>query len=132
MPLLEEATSGRRFLLIGAGWLCVGLGLLGAVLPLLPTTPFLLLAAACFARSSPRFYHWLHANRLFGGYLLRYRRGEGIPRRAKIISIGLLWLTLLTSAVWAVPARWWPVHALLLLIGVAVTAHILRIGKRRS
>ena len=75
----------RQRLLMLCGLLCVMLGLLGAVLPLLPTTPFLLVAAACFERSSPRLQRWLFSNRLFGDALRRYRNGEGMPRRSKIV-----------------------------------------------
>lgn len=121
-----------RYFLIAVGWISVSLGLIGAVLPLLPTTPFLLLAAACFARSSPRFYHWLHTNPFFGEYLRRYRSGEGIPLRAKIMTISLLWLTLATSAFWVVPAHYWYVRLGLALLGLAVTFHLLRIRTRIS
>ena len=113
-------------MLIGAGWLCVGLGLLGAVLPLLPTTPFLLLAAACFARSSQRFYDWLQENRLFGEYLRRYRDGEGIPLRAKIVAITLIWVSLPASTLLVLPAHWWHMQVALFLVGIVVTVHILR------
>lgn len=126
----ERCKFWSRYFLIAAGWIFVGLGLVGAVLPLLPTTPFLLLAAACFARSSQRFYHWLHANRLFGDYLRRYRDGEGIPLRAKVISISLLWLTLTSSALFALPSHWWHLRLGLVLIGLAVSVHILRIRTR--
>src|SRR5690606_16612104 len=74
-----------RWLLLGIGWLCVGLGAVGVVLPLLPTTPFLLLAAACFARASLRFYDWLLNTPVLGQYIEEYRAGLGIPLRAKII-----------------------------------------------
>lgn len=116
-----------RWLFLIAGLLCVGLGLLGALLPLLPTTPFLLLAAACFARSSARMHHWLHNNRLFGAYIQRYRAGDGMPLRAKVITLLIMWLSLGYSAVVAVPAHWWPLTLLLLVIGIATTVHIVRL-----
>ncbi len=117
---------GNRWLLATLGLLSVGLGVLGIFLPLLPTTPFLLLAAACFARSSPRLDHWLHRNRLFGNYLRAYREGQGIPRRARITALAMLWATLLASAV-LVPK--WPVWLLLGAIGAGVSLHILRLGR---
>lgn len=120
----------QRRLLAGIGWLCVGLGLIGAVLPLLPTTPFLLLAAACFARSSERWHRWLFANRLFGDTLRRYQQGEGMPRRARIVTLSLLWLSLTASAYWAIPAERWPLWLVLAAIGLAVSVHILRMGRR--
>lgn len=120
----------RRGLLIVLGLLSVGLGVLGAFLPLLPTTPFLLLAAACFARSSVRLNHWLHSNRLFGEYLRRYRNGEGMPLRAKLVTLVLLWTSLTASAVYAVSAQHWPVWIFLAAVGIGVTLHILRIKTR--
>jgi|JYMV01.1.fsa_nt_gi hypothetical protein len=85
-------------LLVVAGSLCVGLGILGIFLPLLPTTPFLLLAAACYVRSSRRLYDRLLAHRWAGQYIRNYREGRGMPLQAKVFSIGLLWITLACSA----------------------------------
>ena len=115
----------RQRLLMLCGLLCVMLGLLGAVLPLLPTTPFLLVAAACFERSSPRLQRWLFSNRLFGDALRRYRNGEGMPRRSKIALLLMLWGAVGFS-LWRLASEplWW---LLLLLICGAVTVHILRI-----
>jgi uncharacterized membrane protein YbaN (DUF454 family) len=101
---------------------------MGALLPVLPTTPFLLLAAACFVRSSDRLYRWLLGNRVFGEHLRRYRDGEGIPRAAKIYTLVLLWITLGSSALWAVPGRLWWLRAMLLVVGALVTTHIARIA----
>jgi hypothetical protein len=122
----------RRALLVLVGLLSVGLGVLGIFLPLLPTTPFLLLAAACFARSSPRLSRWLHGNRWFGAFLCRYRRGEGMPRHAKILTLILLWGSLAASAWLAVPGQWWPLRIVLLLVGVGVTVHLLCIRTYRQ
>jgi len=129
----SPATTGpKRLLLTFAGLVCVGLAAAGAVLPLLPTTPFLLLAAACFARSSPRLNRWLHTNRVFGAYLRRYRRGEGLPLVAKIAILSLLWLSLSASALLAVPDHLWPVRVALAVIGLGVSLHILRIRTYRT
>lgn len=128
---LDDAGSRvKRMILVVAGSLFVGLGILGAVLPVLPTTPFLLLAAACYVRSSRPLYHWLLTNRFFGEYLRRFRDGEGIPLATKIWAISLLWLSLGSSAFLAVPARLWWVRLLLLVIGLGVTTHIARIPTR--
>jgi uncharacterized membrane protein YbaN (DUF454 family) len=86
-----------RGVLLFLGTLCVVLGVIGIFLPILPTTPFLLLAAWCYARSSKRYYNWLISNKTFGKYIKDYREGKGIPKKAKITAIILLWLTILFS-----------------------------------
>jgi hypothetical protein len=113
-----------RTLLIVGGTLCVALGILGMFLPVLPTTPFLLLAAVCYARSSKRFYDWLMTNRWCGAYIRNYREGRGITLRQKALTISLLWLTI-GYAVWFVLSLWW---VRLILLGVAggVTFHLIR------
>ncbi len=121
----------RRALLIAAGTLSLALGALGALLPVLPTTPFLLLAAACYIRSSKRLYAWLLGNRLFGEYLKRYRAGEGLPLSFKLWTLALLWLSLGSSAFFALPERLWWLRLFLLAIGLAVSAHILHIKTYR-
>ena len=73
------------------GVLSVALGVLGILLPLLPTTPFLLLAAGCFVRSSPKLYAWLLNHKWFGSYIRHYREHKAIPLRAKIVVLALLW-----------------------------------------
>jgi uncharacterized membrane protein YbaN (DUF454 family) len=91
----------RRVLLV-AGTFFVGLGILGIFLPVLPTTPFLLLAAACYARSSERFYDWLLKHRWFAKYIRPYREGKGVPLKAKVLSISLIWVTILFSVIFIV------------------------------
>ena len=86
-----------RIILIIIGWLAVALGTLGVFLPLLPTTPFILLAAWCFARSSPRFHHWLLYRSWFGGYLRHWQQYRAMPPGAKPRAIVMI---LLTFAVW--------------------------------
>lgn len=108
----------------------MALGTLGIVLPLLPTTPFLLLAAVCYARSSPRMLHWLTHNRWFGTYIRNYREGRGIPRREKILTLTLLWLTIGVTVVFFVPLLW--VKILLVVIALAVTVHLLRIKTMKA
>jgi uncharacterized protein len=104
----------------------------GLWVQVLPPAPFFLLAAACFARSSERMHRWLLGNCVFGEYLRRYRDGEGIPLASKICTLALLWATLGISAFVAVPARLWWVRLCLLVVGLGVTIHILRIKTRRS
>ena len=76
-----------RIFLILCGCLAVVLGILGIFLPLLPTTPFLLLAAACFFRSSPRLYNWLISHKRMGPYIRNFREHRAIPLKAKVISV---------------------------------------------
>ena len=115
-----------KVLLITSGSVCVALGVVGIVLPLLPTTPFLLLAAVCYAKSSQRFYHWLLTNRWCGEYISNYRAGRGITRRHKTITLALLWGTISTSALFFVSLPW--VRVMLFGIAAAVTLHVLMIG----
>lgn len=113
-----------KIFLIAAGWLAVLLGVLGIFLPLLPTTPFLLLASACFARGSTRMHHWLQTNRVFGKYLRDYENGKGIPLRAKVWILLFMWASLGYS-LWRVqhlPA----LQVLLVCIGVGVTYYLTR------
>jgi uncharacterized membrane protein YbaN (DUF454 family) len=117
-----------RALLVGAGWLCVALGVLGIFLPLLPTTPFMLLAAACFARSARRFHDWLLANRTFGPLIHEWRKHRSVPYRTKIVAIGLMALTMGTSIVFVVQALW--LKLLIAAIGIAVSVWLYRLPSR--
>lgn len=113
-----------RWLLIIAGWISFILGMIGLLLPVVPTSPFLLLSATCWVRSSPRFYFWLITHRWFGPYLRYYLSGEGIPRRVKLTIIGVLWLMMLPTALLIVSQRW--LSATLLIIATGVSIYIAR------
>ena len=115
-----------KILLITCGTICVALGVLGLFVPLLPTTPFLLLAAACYARGSENLYHWLLSNRWFREYISNYRAGKGVSLRRTAIAIALLWLTIGYSAIFAV-SLWW-VRLMLLAVAVGVTVHLVCIS----
>jgi uncharacterized membrane protein YbaN (DUF454 family) len=115
-----------RPLLIASGTICVALGILGIFVPVLPTTPFLLLAAFFYARSSERFHQWLLGNHWFGQYIRNYQQGRGIALRDKIITLVALWLALTCTVLTTAPA-WW-VKLLLLSVGIGVTMHLLRIN----
>ena len=112
----------RKGLLIAAGTLSMGVGVAGIFLPLLPATPFLLVAAACYVRSSNRLYRWLLTNGVTGSYIADYRAGNGIPARAKTVSICVLWITLAISALMV--QVWW-VWLILGVIAVGVPLFIL-------
>ncbi len=115
----------KRILLIIAGSVSVALGVLGIFLPILPTTPFLLLAAACYAKSSDKLYNKLLNNKYLGKYIRNYRERRGIPKKTKIITISFLWLSILFSAFTATTLLW--LRILLFVIAIAVTAHILKL-----
>ena len=83
----------QRILLLSLGWLAIVLGTLGIVLPLLPTTPFVLLAAWCFARSSPRFHHWLLWKSAFGRYIRHWQQHRAMPPGAKMRAMLLIVIT---------------------------------------
>jgi uncharacterized protein len=119
-----------RISLILCGLIFVSLGILGIILPILPTTPFFLLAAACFSRSSKRFYTWLITNRWFGAYIRNYREGRGIPVKQKVLVLILLWLTILFSIMMSVALA--GLKLLLLIIAAGVTIHILSIKTYRD
>ena len=93
-----------RVLWVGLGCLFVGLGAIGAVVPGMPTTVFLVLAAACFIRSSQRLYDWLISNKTFGPYLKDYREGKGIPRRAKVLALSMIVIFVSFAVFYAIEA----------------------------
>jgi uncharacterized membrane protein YbaN (DUF454 family) len=113
----------RKWLLLSAGILAVGLGVVGAFVPLLPTTPFLLLAAACFARSSDRHYEWLLNHRWMGAHVRNYREHRATTRRVKAVTMVLLWGSIGYAAI--AVADGWVVRTLLLTVAVGVTIHVL-------
>ena len=111
------------------GGLSLGLGVAGIFLPLLPTTPFLLLSAALWLRSSPRLYHWLLNHKRLGPYIRDFLEHKAIPLRVKIISVSLVWITLLYCALF-VAWVWW-LALLFILLAVALSWHILSYKTRR-
>mgnify|MGYP001828640502 CR=1 FL=1 len=108
-----------RWLLLATGLVFVGLAALGAVLPVLPTVPFLLVAAACFARSSARFYQWLLSNRVFGPLIQDWRETRTIPLRAKISAIAAIALVGGSSVLFFVANPWAKLGVSVILIGLA-------------
>ena len=123
--IINRKNTISRLALIVSGSFFLGLGIIGIFLPLLPTTPFILLAASCYAKSSKRLYDWLLNNRWFGNYVRNYREGKGIPFRIKILSISFLWIVIGYSVIFVVDIIF--IRIILLLIAVGVTIHILSI-----
>ncbi len=113
-----------------AGSICVGLGIVGIFLPVLPTTPFLLLAAFCYSRGSSALHQKLLENPILGDYIRNYQEGNGIPLAQKIISISFLWLTIGGSILFVKPALW--LSLLLLAIASGVTIHLVRVKTRKT
>ena len=135
MPCYEKEITKRRFVtlkkmkqrfvrvaLIVAGTISTALGILGIFVPILPTTPFLLLAAACYSRSSQKFYDWLLNNKYFGNYIRNYRERKAIPLKVKILTLALLWATIGCSVAFAVEILF--VRVLLIMIAIGVSIHI--------
>ena len=127
--VLNRKNRLSRWILIGSGTFFLGLGIIGIFLPLLPTTPFILLAASCYARSSKRLYNWLLNNRWFGNYIKNYREGKGVPFKVKILSISFLWIAIGYSVIFVVKIL--SVKIILILIAVGVTIHVLSIKTLR-
>jgi len=115
----------QKYLLITGGTISVCLAFIGIFLPVLPTTPFLLLAAALYSKSSDKFYNWLINNKLFGSFIKNYREGNGITRQVKFVSLTSLWLVMGSTIIYAVQNIY--VRILLLLIAIGVTIHLLMI-----
>ncbi len=113
----------KKKLYIAAGTFFLGLGIIGMFVPLMPSTVFLLLAAAAYARGSDRFYHWLINHRWFGGIIRDYRSGLGIPLKQKLTTMILLWSTIGASGYFFVHIIW--VKFLLVLIAIGVSIHLI-------
>ena len=121
--------SPKKALLVAAGSVSLALAVLGVFLPLLPTTPFLLLASACYVRSSERLHGWLMRNRLLGGYVRNFKERRGIPLRAKFMTVALIWLPLLYS-VYRLDLLW--LELLLVLMGLVWSVVIFRVKTLRE
>lgn len=115
-------TGVKRILLLISGFILLLFGAVGVILPVMPTTPFVLLAAICFSFSSPTIYNWLLGTHFFGDFIRNYKEKTGIPMKTKIFSICFLWV-MLGIAVFFHFKVW--LLILLLVIGACVTAHIL-------
>lgn len=115
-----------KALLLSSGTIFLVLGAIGIFLPVLPTTPFLLLSAACYLRSSQRMYKWLLGNRWFGEYIKNYQEGKGIPAKTKMVALAVLWGAILYSTLIVVDEILIAQIALV-AIAVGVSVHLFRL-----
>ena len=92
-----------RLLWLALGFLFAAIGIVGIVIPGLPTTPLMILAAACFAKSSQRFYDWVINNRMFGQHVKNYREGNGIPKKSKPMILGTMWIFITFAVLIGIP-----------------------------
>lgn len=125
---IKKLSPVTRALLLILGLLSLGFGILGVFVPLLPTTPFLLLSAYCFIRSSDKLYNWLIGNKFLGHYIHNYIENRAIEPRVKWFTIALLWISILTSVFTLSVAIW--IKVLLLMIAVGVTIHVLSLKRK--
>ncbi|MNQ16014.1 Inner membrane protein YbaN [compost metagenome] len=119
----QQRHPALRMVLLIIGWLSVVLGVIGIFVPVLPTTPFLLLAAACFVRSSRRFYLWLVEHPRLGPWIRDYLEGQGIPLKGKVYALVLMWASISLSC-FLVPLPW--ARGFMLTSAVLVSIYILR------
>lgn len=112
-----------KIILTILGIISLILGIVGIFVPLLPTTPFLLLSAAIFFRTSPRLYEWLLNQKYLGRYIRNFRENKSIPLHAKIISVTMIWITLGYCTIFVAPYLW--LKPLFIILAITISAHIL-------
>lgn len=112
----------KKILFIIIGSISLVLGVIGILMPVLPTTPFLLLASFCYLRSSEKLYNWLINHHVFGPYIYNYLTYKAIPKKTKIGAIIFLWCSLILSSIIISSLH---IKIFLFLIGIAVSLHII-------
>lgn len=120
---IDNRVLGSILTAVGLG--CTVLAVIGIFVPLLPTVPLLLLAAACFARSSEKFHNWLLGHPQLGPMIRGYLDGQGIPMKSKVVAISMIWVSILLSVFLLIPVFW--VKVFLVAIGLCVTIYLLRL-----
>ncbi len=123
-----KRTKVKNLVLVFLGFAFMVLGALGVAVPVLPTTPFALLAAACFSLGSPKLLAWLLHNRILGPYIENYRNGQGISKARKIFAVLFLWAGLAVSMA---VVRTTPVYIILGIVGLCVTVHLLMMKTKK-
>jgi len=119
-----------RYLYFISGVLLVAIGFIGIFLPILPTTIFLILASACFIKSSPKANEWLRNHKMLGMYIKNYQDGSGLTVKSKIFNITFLWIMISASAIFF--TELWYIRLLLFAIAVGVTIHLLMIKTKKD
>jgi len=123
-----NSIKAKKLLFIALGFIFLILGGIGVFLPLLPTTPLVILSSICFSYGSKRLEGWLCRNRIFGPYIENYRTGQGISKLHKIGSIAFLWVGLITSMI---VIRTTMIYIILCIVGIGVTTHLLMIKTKK-
>ena len=124
-----EYPAFYRYLYLISGFLLVVIGVIGIFLPILPTTIFLILASACFVKSSPRANEWLRNHKILGAYIKNYQDKTGLTIKAKIFNIFFLWIMILSSAFFFTEELF--IRLLLLAIAIGVTIHLLMVKTKK-
>ena len=124
-----EYPAFYRYLYLISGFLLVVIGVIGIFLPILPTTIFLILASACFVKSSPRANEWLRNHKILGIYIKNYQDKSGLTIKAKVFNIAFLWIMILSSAYFFTEELY--IKLLLIAIAIGVTIHLLMVKTKK-
>jgi len=124
-----EPSKLKKGLFVVAGTIFLALGCIGVVLPILPTTPFLLLSAACYYKGSERMHHWILNNKWFGNYIRNYKEGKGLPFKTKIFALVILWLVISYSVLLMVNV--FVMQVVLFAVAFGVSVHLITLPTLR-
>lgn len=128
-PKSVQLPGFYRYLYFMSGVLLVAIGVIGIFLPILPTTIFLILASACFIKSSPQANEWLRNHNILGMYIKNYQDKSGLTIKSKIINITFLWVMISASAI--LFTELWYIRLLLLAIAIGVTTHLVMVKTKK-
>ncbi len=128
-PKSVQLPGFYRYLYFVSGVLLVAIGVIGIFLPILPTTIFLILASACFIKSSPQANEWLRNHKILGMYIKNYQDKSGLTIKSKIFNIAFLWIMISASAMFF--TELWYIRFLLLAIAIGVTIHLVMIKTKK-
>jgi len=125
-----EPSRLKKGLFVIAGTIFLALGCIGVVLPILPTTPFLLLSAACYYKGSERMHRWILNNKWFGNYIRNYKEGKGLPFKTKIFTLAVLWIVISFSAL--LMTNLIVIQAVLFAVAFGVSVHLITLPTLRQ